>query len=83
MLTKPTNLLVENGNLFHNTEKQFAFLGIYSGEPYQQHNPIKFDDITITRKSGFNVGIVWYGHIVEDIIKNGIQLNSEKLGNVC
>ena len=83
VITKPTNLLVEGGNLFHNTEKQFAFLGIYSGEPYQQHHPIEFEDITITRKAGFNVGIVWYGHLVEDIIKNGIKLNSEKPSTVC
>lgn len=83
VLSKPTNLLLEAGNLFHNSEKQFAFLGVYSGEPYQQHNPIEFEDITIIRKSGFNVGIVWYGHLLEDIIKNGIKLNSEKPSNVC
>jgi len=76
VITKPTNLLVENGNLFHNSEKQFAFLGIYSGEPYQQYHPLELDDITIIRKSGFNVGIVWYGHLVEDIMKQGIKINA-------
>jgi len=78
VLSKPTNLLVEAGNLFHNSEKQFAFLGIFSGELCQQHHPIEFEDITITRKSGFNVGIVWYGQLVEDIINNGIKLNCEE-----
>ena len=76
VISKPTNLLVENGNLFHNTEKQFAFLGVYSGEPYQQHHPIEFEDIAIIRKSGFNVGIVWYGHLVEDIPHSTMKCNT-------
>ncbi len=83
VISKPTNLLMENGNLFHNTVKQFAFLGVYSGKPYQQHHPIELEDITIIRKSGFDVGIVWYSHLVEDIIKNGIKLEHESVvGNL-
>lgn len=68
VISKPTNMVVENGKILHHPEKQFAFLGIYSGEPFQQHQPIEFDDVTIIRKSGFNVGIVWYAGLVEDII---------------
>jgi len=45
-------------------EKQFAFLGIFSGEPFRQEEPLEFDDMTIVRRTGFNVGIVWYGHLV-------------------
>lgn len=74
VISKPTDVVVENGKFFHATEKQFAFLGIYSGEPYQAHSPIEFDDLTIIRKTGFNVGIVWYGHLVEEIISRGVVL---------
>jgi hypothetical protein len=27
---------------------------------------------TIIRKEGFNVGIVWYGHLVEEILSLGV-----------
>lgn len=68
VISKPTNVVVEDGNIYHNPEKQFAFLGVFSGEPFQQHQPIEMDDMTIIRKAGFNVGIVWYADLVEEII---------------
>lgn len=74
VISEPTNIVVDNGQVFHSPEKQFAFLGIYSGEPFQQSAPIEMDDITIIRKSGFNVGIVWYASLIEDIIDNGVSL---------
>ena len=74
VISKPTDVVVEKGQIFHSQEKQFAFLGIYSGEPYQQHQPIEFDDLTLIRKSGFNLGIVWYANLVEEIIHHGVQL---------
>jgi len=75
VISKPTDVVVENGQVFHAKEKQFAFLGIFSGEPYQAHNPIEFDDLTIIRKTGFNVGIVWYGHLVDEILATGVSLD--------
>ncbi|MCR6663790.1 serine protease [Pseudoxanthomonas sp. GW2] len=75
VISKPTDLVVEDGKFFHAKEKQFAFLGIFSGEPYQSHSPIEFDDLTIIRKSGFNVGIVWYGHLVDEILTSGVSLS--------
>lgn len=76
VISKPTDVVVENGQVFHSKEKQFAFLGIYSGEPYQEHSPIELDDLTIIRKTGFNVGIVWYGHLVEEILASGVSLGT-------
>lgn len=70
VVSKPQNIAIKNGNLMYAKEKQFSFLGIYSGEPF-----IEFDDITITRKFGFNVGIVWYGHLIEDIIKKETKIS--------
>lgn len=72
VISKPSDVVVENGQIFHSKEKQFAFLGVFSGEPYQSHNPIEFDDLTIIRKSGFNVGIVWYGYLVDEILTAGV-----------
>ncbi len=71
VVSKPKDLALVDGTLRYSKEKQFAFLGVYSGEPIREHNPIEFDDITIIRKSGFKVGVVWYGHLVEDIINDG------------
>jgi len=76
VISKPTDVVVESGQIFHSKEKQFAFLGIYSGEPYQEYSPIALDDLTIIRKSGFNVGIVWYGHLVDEILTNGVSLST-------
>ncbi len=74
VISEPSDVAVENGQVFYAKEKQFAFLGIFSGEPYQMHAPMEFDDLTIIRKSGFNVGIVWYGYLVDEIISSGVTL---------
>jgi hypothetical protein len=74
VVSRPRDVVVANGQLLINKEgKQFAFLGIFSGEPIQQHHPIELDDMTIIRKSGYNVGVVWYGHLVKDIVSQGIH----------
>ena len=54
-------------------EKQFAFLGIFSSEPFAEQTPIELEDLTITRRSSFNLGIVWYGHLVEEIVNGGVR----------
>lgn len=76
VVSKPRDTAIVNGQMMLAKEKQFAFLGIYSGEPIQEHHPIELDDVTIIRKSGFNVGTVWYGHLVEEIIARGIPYNA-------
>jgi len=74
VITKPIDFVIVDGKPMSAKDKQFAFLGVYSGEPFRQHTPIDLDDITIIRKDTFNVGIVWYGQLVVDIAKNGIPL---------
>lgn len=71
VITRPINQVVHKGQMFASKNKKFAFLGVYSGEPFRQNRPIEFDDMTIIRKEGFNVGIVWYSYLVIDIIKKG------------
>lgn len=74
VVSKPTNLVVDDG-VRYSKEKQFAFLGIYSGQKYMIENPIDLDDMTITRKISFDLGIVWYADLVEEIIEDGIPIS--------
>ena len=75
VVTKPISSIVAEGPMKDKRETQFAFLGIYSGEPFRQQEPIDLDDITIIRKDSFNVGTVWYGKLVVDIVKKGKALS--------
>lgn len=72
---RPTNFVVDGGQLYTRPEKHYQFLGIYSGEPYFTSNPVEFDDFTIIRKDGFNVGTVWYAALVKEITTSGIKRN--------
>lgn len=71
VISRPVNQITHGGQTFTSKDKQFAFLGVYSGEPFKQSAPVEFDDMTIIRKDGFNVGIVWYSNLVIEIVKNG------------
>ena len=48
-------------------EKQFEFLGIFSGEPHltDEHGKPHY----------FNVGKVWFWHLLDQIITNGVRIN--------
>lgn len=74
VLSKPVNIAVINKKLSYNEDKQFVFLGIFSGEPFVSHRPIEFEDMILIKKDSFNVGHVWYSSLVPDIIENGISL---------
>ena len=76
VVSKPQSLAIVDGRIMYAAERQFAFLGIYSGEPFLQETPLEFEDMTIVRRSGFNVGIVWYGHLVDEIIDSGVPFPS-------
>jgi hypothetical protein len=71
VLSKPITSIVTSGPIAGSKEGHFAFLGVYSGEPYLQEEPIELDDITITRKYSFNLGTVWYAELVADIVNDG------------
>ena len=75
VISKPIDTVIKNGRIMHSKEKQFAFLGVFSGEPEMEENPVEIGDLTITRKSGFDLGIVWYAELVEDIIDKGLTLS--------
>ncbi len=75
VVTKPISSIVAEGPMKDERETEFAFLGVYSGEPFRQHEPIDLGDIIIIRKDSFNVGTVWYGKLVVDIVKEGKALS--------
>ena len=72
VISKPIDFIVKDGQMLHSKEKQFAFLRVYSGEPVRHEKPIELDDMVILQKLGYNVGIVWYAELIEEIIKGGI-----------
>lgn len=75
VITKPTASPVDKGPLKGYRETQFAFLGVYSGSPIVQISSIDLGDFTITRKDSCDLGAVWYGELIPEIVKNGIQLS--------
>ena len=81
VISRPTNIVFDKGDLYQNENKQFAFLGIFSGEPIRTSNPVELGDITITKKSGYNLGIVWYGWLIEDIIKYNFKIPNPDSSN--
>jgi hypothetical protein len=72
VLSKPADIVVKGGSVFSASEKQFAFLGIFSGEPFVEGRVFETENLTITERLGFNVGIVWYADLVEEIVNDGI-----------
>ena len=48
VISKPIDLVVKDGQVMLASEKQFAFLGVYSGEPKLQETPVVVGDLTIT-----------------------------------
>ena len=74
VLSKPNDLMVKDGKMMYAKEKQFSFLGVFSGEPGIQEEPVEVGDPTIRRKSDFNLGIVWHAELIEDVLNDGVTL---------
>ena len=74
VLSKPTDMVIKDGKLITNKDKQFALLGVFSGEPMFQETPVELGELTITRKSGFDLGTVWYAGLIEEILDNGVDI---------
>ena len=74
VITKPSDEVIINGKLTKFQDKVFAFLGVYSGDPYKKIPPIQLDnDLTIIKRPMYNVGIVWYSSLVPEIIDKGVK----------
>lgn len=68
VLSKPMDVAVINGQLMRNEQKQFVFLGVYSGEYFFNE---KREDGTV-HKEPYGLGIVWYSDLIPGIVNNGV-----------
>lgn len=75
VLSKPIDFVIVDGQLMLANEKQFAFLGVFSGEPTKDEDPVVVGDLVITERSRFDLGVVWYAELVEDILNDGVTLS--------
>ena len=61
-MTKPIDFIVKEGQQhFHPEGKQYALLGVYSGEPYLSNE---------SSNENLSIGIVWYAYLIDEIIIN-------------
>jgi hypothetical protein len=81
VISRPIDLANIDGTIKVSKQKQYLFLGVFSGERFITETAIELDDITILRKSGLNTGLVWYGDLVEEIITKGITIENINLEN--
>lgn len=65
VVSRPTDLLVEGGMLMTTHDKQFLFLGVYSGEPYKPGVPKETEEAIVQEKIRADLGLVWYYYTVE------------------
>ena len=75
VVSKPIDFVIKDGNPMFSKEKQFALLGIFSGEPQLLEDPVEIGDLTVTRKSGFDLGLVWYAQAIEEVRTEGVGLS--------
>jgi hypothetical protein len=68
VISKPTDLIVENGQLMSSATKQFLFLGIYSGEPEMPGTRTETDDAIIQEKIRVDLGQAWYYYTVQQTV---------------
>lgn len=70
VLSKPIDAVVKDGKQYFASEgKNFALLGIYSGEPYLELS--EADEYSA-------LGICWYGDIVDQILDSGTRWSQEQ-----
>lgn len=74
VITKPSYQAMVAGKPKAFPEKSFALLGVYSGEPIYPRDPVQIDEeLTIIKKSSYNLGIVWYSFLIMDIINQSVH----------
>lgn len=69
VLSKPIDIAMVNGKMMTSKEKQYIFLGIYSG----QYSHTTVDAEGKQQKEFFGLGIVWYSYLIPQIIETGID----------
>ena len=75
VLSKPIDMAMINGKMMTSKEKQYVFLGIYSG----QYSHTTIDAEGKKHKESFGLGIVWYSFLIPQIIEKGVACEVRKV----
>ena len=78
VISKPTNIAMIDGKMAYSKTKEFAFLGIYSGEYYWTDTIRLQNGEIINQHRSYGLGNVWYSYLVPEIINQGINYKSIK-----
>ena len=70
VISKPTDLVVRDGQILvlRDADKAFTLLGVFSGAPIKQAEPVMVGDLTIAQTLEYGLGIVWYADLIEEIL---------------
>ena len=73
VISKPKNIAIIDGKLKYSANKQFVFLGVYSGE-YIWKDTVKIDNTDYEVDKSYGLGNVWYSYLVPQILSSGIKI---------
>ena len=70
VISKPIDMVVKDGQVLvlKDDDKAFALLGVFSSEPVAQTAPVTVGDLTISQTLGYDLGVVWYADLIEEIL---------------
>ena len=51
-----------------NDEMAFVLLGVFSGAPQTQTEPVTVGDLTIAQTLEYGLGVVWYAETIEELL---------------
>ena len=70
VISRPIDSIIRDRKILtlKNDEKAFVLLGVYSGEFQEQVNPVEEGDLTTSQTLNYNLGVVWYADVIEEII---------------
>lgn len=74
VVSKPTDFVIKDGKPMFSKVKQFALLGIYSGEPQLREEPVQLGELTLIMQSGCDLGRVWYAQTIEEAKTDGVGI---------
>ena len=71
VITKPLEYIFDGKRIYtpSSIDREFLCLGVYSG----QYSPKNQGDIDISQEENYNMGIVWYYYLIQEVITQGIS----------
>ena len=74
VISKPTNLVFNDGRLLTTTdnEKAFVLLGVYSGSPHTWAETVRAGNLDFGTVREHDLGLVWYPETIEETLAMGV-----------